>query len=295
MIPAGRRMRKVLAALLSITLLMNLFLTGCYDLIPVGKDNHDYKIILSSQDLFNEIYDSLYRFEEDVYVQTDSYDQFMSYWNDLDGQFALHSAFREKDIRISRLEKDNVCKITMHMQLNTCGQAMQYLYAKNVKDYPTKEAKEVGERLLAIKNDLIHENMSDEEKIRTIHDYLIYHCAYALDGDVNYYSSTGVLLNEGQAQCQGYSEAFTALCLLSGVESRVISGSSTFGFGEGAHAWNQVRINYIWYHIDVTWDDPIPDEPGMIRYDFYLKSDSLMKQTHAWCPYFEECFVDYAS
>lgn len=295
MIPAGRKMRKGVSALLTLSLVLNLLLAGCSNLFSLRKDNHEYKIIFSAQDLFNEIYDSLYRFEEDIYVQTNSYDEFMVYWNQLDNEFALHSAFREKDIRLSRLEKDDVCKVSMHMQLNACGQAMQYLYTKTAKSYPTKEAEEVGEALVAVKNEIIRDGMSDEEKVKAIHDYLISHCAYALDRDVNLYSTADVLLKEGMSQCQGYSEAFAALCLLSGVESRVISGSSTFGFGEGAHAWNQVKINYIWYHIDVTWDDPIPDQPGLIRYDFYLKGDFMMQQTHQWCSYFEECFVDYAS
>ena len=92
-----------------------------------------------------------------------------------------------------------------------------------------------------------------------------------------------------QKTCSGFQDPIggfflicfaAALCLLSGIECRVISGTSTFGFGEGAHAWCQVRIGYIWYHIDVTWDDPIPDVENLVRYDFYLKGDMMMKATH---------------
>ena len=291
---AGKRI-KLLSALLSCVILLSGLVSGCSGLLGARGNKHDYTPIYSSQDLFNMIYDSLYRFEEDVFVETSTYDEFMSYWNDLDKQFALHSAFRERDIRLSRLEKNNVCRVQMHMQFNACGQAMQYLYAKNVKDYPTEEAREVGEALLAIKREIITDDMSDEQKVKKIHDYLICNCAYALDKDVYTFNDTLSVVENGLSQCQGYSEAFTALCLLSGVECRVISGNSTFGFGEGAHAWCQVQVGYIWYHIDVTWDDPIPDISGSIRYDFYLKGDAMMKRTHDWCPYFEECFVDYAS
>ncbi|MBP5417106.1 MAG: hypothetical protein J6Y58_06225 [Clostridiales bacterium] len=293
MMAAGRKMRKALSVLLSFILIISVLVPGCSKLMQMNSDNHDYTPIYSSQDLFNQIYNELYRFEEDVYVETSSYDEFMSYWNDLDHQFALHSAFRGRDIQISRMEKKDVCRVKMHMQFNPCGQAMQYLYAKTVKDYPSEEARTVGEALLAIKNEIITDDMTEDEKVKKIHDYLIMNCAYALDMDAYTYNDAGSLVQEGLSQCQGYSEAFTALCLLCGIESRVISGNSTFGFGEGAHAWCQVKVNYIWYHIDVTWDDPIPDQPGVVRYDFYLKGDSMMRMTHQWCPYFEECYVDY--
>ena len=294
MIPAGKRARKALSLLLSLMLSVSVLLSGCSFLEGKAGEKHDYKTVTSSQELFNELYDALYRFEEYVYVKTGSEEEFDLYWNDLVRQSAIHYAFREKNIKMSILERNGSYRVKMEMQLNACGQALQYLYAKKVDDYPSEAARKVGEKLLSIKDSIIRADMTDEQKVKKIHDYLVNNCAYALDRDVSLYSTTDVLLDEGLAQCQGYSEAFTALCLLSGVESRVICGTSTFGFGEGGHAWNQVKVASIWYHIDVTWDDPIPDQPGMVNYDYYLKSDVMMKATHEWCPYFEECYVNYA-
>ncbi|MBO4927800.1 MAG: hypothetical protein J5379_06070 [Clostridiales bacterium] len=294
MIRQERRVSKKKIGLLLSLIIMMYMLSGCLSLLLPKMKVHEYTVVTNSQQLFILIYDTLYRFEEEVYVQTTSYKEFMSFWLELDGQFALHSAFRENDVQLQYKEQDGVCKTDILMKLNPCGQAMQYLYAKNVKKYPSKEAEEVGEKLIAIRDELISDKLDEQQRVMKIHDYLITHCAYAVNGDSKYYSSTQVLLDEGKAMCQGYAEAFCALCLLSNLECKVISGNSTFGFGEGAHAWCQVRVGYIWYHIDVTWDDPIPDEPGMIRYDFYLKGDSMMHMTHEWCPYYEECFADYA-
>ncbi|MBR5975442.1 MAG: hypothetical protein IK020_09700 [Clostridiales bacterium] len=290
---AERRVSKKWIMHVVLLLVIMSLLEGCMSLLVPRARKYEYIPVSNSQELFTVIYDTLYRFEEEIHVQTKTYKDFMNMWLELDQQFALHSAFREKDVKLSYLERDGVCKTDIKMKLNACGQAMQYLYAKNVKKYPSKEAEAVGEALIAVRDSIISDSLDEEQKVRKIHDYLISHCEYALDGDVVYYSSTQVLLEEGKAQCQGYSEAFAALCLLSGVKCKVISGNSTFGFGEGAHAWCQVNIGYIWYHIDVTWDDPIPDDPGFIRYDFYLKSDNTMDYTHDWCPYFEECYVDY--
>ncbi len=276
-----------------LVLIVMCLLGGCMSLlIPRGR-NYDYIKVTNAKELFTVINDTLYKFEEELHIQTSSYNDFMNMWNELDGQFALHSAFREKDVKISYMEKGGVCKTDIQMKLNSCGQAMQYLYAKNVKKYPTKEAEEVGEALLEVRDSIITDTMTEEEKVKKIHNYLITHCEYALDGDVTYYSNTFVLLTEGKAQCQGYSEAFAALCLLSGIQCRVISGNSTFAYGDGAHAWCQVNVGYIWYHVDVTWDDPIPDSANMVRYDFYLKGDMTMDLTHDWSEYYEPCYIDY--
>ena len=37
-----------------------------------------------------------------------------------------------------------------------------------------------------------------------------------------------------------------------------------------------------WYHIDVTWDDPTPDQKGYIGYKYFLLSDQEMAKDHTW-------------
>ena len=290
-----KRAHKKTIAAVFLMVFLSMFMSGCMNMLLLKQDNHEYTYIISAKQLFDAVNDALYKFEDTIYVQTDSYDEFMKFWNELDSEFALHSAFREKDVKLSYTEKDTVCKLKINMTYNACGQAMKYLYAKNVDKYPTAEAEEVGKALLEIKNSIITEGMRDEEKVMKIHDYLISHCEYAVDGDIDHYATAYVLLNEKKAQCQGYSEAFAALCLLSGIPCKIISGTSTFAYGDGAHAWCLVKVNATWYHVDVTWDDPIPDVPSMIRYDFYLKGDTMMKSTHSWCSYYEACYIDYAS
>ena len=37
------------------------------------------------------------------------------------------------------------------------------------------------------------------------------------------------------------------------------------------HVWNAVNINGTWYHLDLTWDDPITNTgENLLKYDFYL-------------------------
>jgi len=61
----------------------------------------------------------------------------------------------------------------------------------------------------------------------------------------------GALAN-GKAVCQGYSLAYKLLLRRAGVPVVYVGSDSM------QHAWNMVQMeNNGWYHVDVTWDDPI--------------------------------------
>ena len=38
----------------------------------------------------------------------------------------------------------------------------------------------------------------------------------------------------------------------------------------------------LWYHIDVTWDDPVPDKQNEVRYNYFLLSDEQLAEDHEW-------------
>ncbi len=126
-------------------------------------------------------------------------------------------------------------------------------------------------------------DMTDAKKIKAIHDYMVLNCAY----DISSYSSgnipqasfspVGVLLKK-KAVCQGYAETFQLFMDALGISCKTVTGT---GNG-GGHAWNMVKVNKQWYHIDVTWDDPIPDQKGRIRYEYFLIKDSVMDDDHWW-------------
>ena len=47
------------------------------------------------------------------------------------------------------------------------------------------------------------------------------------------------------------------------------------------HMWNQVKIDDKWYHMDVTWDDPIGDEDELCH-TYMNVSDKILSQNHSW-------------
>ena len=58
------------------------------------------------------------------------------------------------------------------------------------------------------------------------------------------------------------------------------------GFSEGGgHAWNLVKVNGKWLHVDVTFDDPIVNGSNTNktpRYTYFLKTSAQMRKDHVW-------------
>lgn len=123
---------------------------------------------------------------------------------------------------------------------------------------------------------------SDYEKEKQIHDYIVNTVAYGYpegkkepEGDA--YSAYGALVLK-KAVCNGYAEAMKLLCDLSGVNCKMISGTAD---GEN-HAWNLIKLDEEWYHVDPTWDDPEPDDASRIMYTYFNVDDTQMSADHNW-------------
>lgn len=107
-----------------------------------------------------------------------------------------------------------------------------------------------------------------------LHDYLVDHVTYSLEG--NHDSAYSALVH-GEAACYGYSKAYQYLLTLAGVRARTIIGKSVDPDGkEIGHAWNQVWIDDICYYTDVTWDDW--DFTGIHAY--FLCSQKMFSKEH---------------
>lgn len=123
--------------------------------------------------------------------------------------------------------------------------------------------------------DIIKDNMSTEEKIKKIHDYIIDSTKYDTlktdnihDDTYNSNTAYGVLI-QGYGICSGYSDTISIFLNALGIENYKISNDK--------HIWNLVYINGIWAHLDATWDDPVSDK-NLNRDTYFLISyDELTK------------------
>lgn len=109
----------------------------------------------------------------------------------------------------------------------------------------------------------ITENMTDEEKINTLYNYLVNNSVYDTEacekaqesgfstvpnGYANAFNTHGILV-EGKGVCMSYAYSFKLLCDLSGVDCTVVTGYLN---GNLPHAWNIVTIGGNKYEIDCT-------------------------------------------
>ena len=158
------------------------------------------------------------------------------------------------------------------------------LAKKDARGY-AEDGKEVFDAAFAAVNQVIKDGMSEEEKVKAIHDYLIYNANYVNNGDYKNaqnwaYGAGGVLLHK-EGVCQSYAIAFYMMAISAGLECKYVTGTAN----GGGHAWNQVKVNGKWYYIDCTWDDPVGG--GYEGYNYYL-SETL------WSDHIEEETKDLA-
>ncbi len=143
-------------------------------------------------------------------------------------------------------------------------------------DMTTDEAHQIAARVERIVQEMPI-GLNDFEKVKYVNDFVVLNTAYNLESAASPYTPYSILFN-GEGVCEGY--ALTTLLLLeaAGVETRYISGEVETGL----HAWNLVKLDGEWYHLDTTWNDPVPNQPGKVRYDYFLVSDATLRADHSW-------------
>ena len=136
------------------------------------------------------------------------------------------------------------------------------------KLYSDEDIKAVNKKIDEIISDIINNNMSLEDKILAVHDYIINNTKYdsdALNNNSKYksYISYGTLI-EGYSTCNGYADAMALFLDRFNVPNIRIASST--------HVWNAVYLNNKWLHLDLTWDDPITEGSNRdtLLHKFYL-------------------------
>lgn len=116
---------------------------------------------------------------------------------------------------------------------------------------------------------------SDFEIALYLHDYLCLYFAY--DTTYQIYDMYQ-FLTQGKGVCQAYTLTYAALLQRYGIQSDVAVSDQM------NHIWNIVVLGGRAFHVDVTWDDPLPDAQGKALHTNFLRSDAGITQTehYAW-------------
>lgn len=131
-----------------------------------------------------------------------------------------------------------------------------------------------------------YKQCSDFQKEKAIHDYIASTVKYK-DTEAPYsHEAPGALLYR-IGVCEGIAKAFKYLSDQLGLQSVVVFGSSNEQGNEGGHAWNLVRVDGVFYHLDTTFDTTISS--SCIRYDYFNLSDADIQPSHHWNDKLPEC------
>lgn len=122
----------------------------------------------------------------------------------------------------------------------------------------------------------VSEEMTPWQKAVSVHDYIILHTVY----DEEALKNNGYdCLVYGSSACYGYSMLYMDVMNRLGIPCQIVVCYDT-GDGYG-HAWNVVQLDGQWYHVDLTWDDPLPDLAGFVSHRNLLKTDEEFRtDTH---------------
>ena len=144
------------------------------------------------------------------------------------------------------------------------------------KLYNEEEIVSINKKIDEIEKSLYKEDMSIEDKILAIHDYIINNTKYdekRAKGESIYKSNKayGALI-DGYAVCGGYADAMNLFLDRLNVTNYKISSDT--------HVWNAVYLNDKWLHLDLTWDDPITlnSNKDTLTHKFYLIDTSSLEK-----------------
>ncbi len=135
------------------------------------------------------------------------------------------------------------------------------------KTYTENMIKNINTKVTEILNNHTNDEMTTEEKIRHIHDYIVNNTKYDSkridENNFQYQSdnSYGVLF-QGYGICSGYADTMAIFLSRLNINNYKIASDK--------HVWNFLYLNDNWLHLDVVWDDPINAKEDILDHTYFL-------------------------
>lgn len=165
---------------------------------------------------------------------------------------------------------------------------------KIIKTYTDVEIDNLNQKISEIIVNEVKDEKDNKKIIKIIHDYIINNIKYdkeRTDNNIIKYASNtayGVLF-EGYGICSGYADAMALFLNYYKIPNyKVVSEN---------HVWNAVYIDNNWYHLDLTWDDPVLDNgKDTLNHDYFLITTEQLKSLNDTQHIFdEEVFSELAA
>ena len=163
---------------------------------------------------------------------------------------------------------------------------ISFMYPLQIKNTLKQYDARANQKIIQIIEKCISPGMRDYEMEWALANYIIKHVTYSstTQRGVSYvnpkplsHTLYGTLLDQN-AVCDGYARSTQYLMNAVGIPTKLVVGTTIGNIG---HAWNLVKIQEAYYHLDTTWADE-EEENSQHIYNYFNERDDFMKITHTW-------------
>lgn len=236
--------------------------------------------VKNSEDFYKVVRYGLSNFEDSLTLDIRNYSG--SYKDDFKDVYNRARASAEDFTRVKNYSSGlKYSANSMRMTLT-----FEYKYSKDEFKKRVENVRVALNKARHVVANQITSSLGDFEKELVLHDYIVNNTRYDIENEKkdtipdSSFEEYGALVL-GVAVCEGYSRAMKLMCDLSGIECIIATGSSiTRGIG---HAWNIVKIDGEYYHLDLTYDDPVTEDgTNVLKHDYFNLPDSEMMLYCDW-------------
>ncbi len=185
------------------------------------------------------------------------------------------------------MKKNVTCMLVIigPLLLTSCLMSQQYRVIRNldaqagnrrfdpavftaIDDYAVRTPETAAKTMESLAAYLARPEWGESERVRAIWRWITSHIDYDV-AKRNYYAPE--TFRDRKGTCQGYAELFVLLARIAGITAVEITGYCRgSGFKPGGrirndHAWNAVRIDSLWYLMDLTYGAGIVSGGTFIR------------------------------
>ena len=241
--------RKII--LLLVTLWISIFIISGCSMMP-HLNASAQTVIDTKKELLAEIENALSSGKTKISFVTSDLDQtdFDTLNQNIEGFYGVVKEYQIKSVKFL-----NKSYVTLNCEISDNYYVEKAFFDEEDIPEEREKARDLYEACKSFLTSLQSKKRSDYEKEKLIHDYIVSNVAYGYPGgkkepEGDAYSAYGALVLK-KAVCNGYAEGMKLLCKE-------------------------------WYHADLTWDDPEPDETSRIMYPYFNVDDTQMKADHKW-------------
>ena len=148
-------------------------------------------------------------------------------------------------------------------ELKTSSNLLGNVTLISKKTYTQSEIYRLNEEIKKIDEEVIKGEKDPKKIITLLHDYIISHTHYDEKENTKFKVNTAYgSLIQGKALCGGYTDALALFLDYYKIPNFKVTSEE--------HTWNAVKINDKWYHVDLTWDDPVVPIPRIFNNYLFL-------------------------